>query len=91
MGQFISYLNAIKTISKDYLYHLFPVKDSRLETPSLESVPVVCEFRDVFPEDLPRVPPKREIIFGIDLFPDSQLISIPPYRMATTDLKELDE
>ena len=67
MGRFISYLKAGKMISKGYLYHLVRVKDSSLETPTLESVPVVCEFPEVFLEDLPRVPQEREIDFGIDL------------------------
>ena len=49
MDRFISYLKARKMISKGYLYHLVLVKDSRLETLSLESVPVVCEFPEVFP------------------------------------------
>ena len=52
MGGFISYLKARKMISKCYLYHLVRAKDSILETPSLESVPVICEFPDVFPKDL---------------------------------------
>ncbi|KAF3679324.1 hypothetical protein FXO37_03928 [Capsicum annuum] len=42
-------------------------------------------------EDLLGVPPDREIEFGIDLFLDTKLISIPPYRMAPTDIKELKE
>ena len=78
MGRFISYLKSKKMISKGYLYHLVWVKDSSLETPSLESVPVVCEFPKVFPKDLPEVPPEREIDFGIDPLPDTQPISIPP-------------
>ncbi|WMV41242.1 hypothetical protein MTR67_034627, partial [Solanum verrucosum] len=57
----------------------------------IESVPVVNEFFDVFPNDLPGVPPEREIDFGIDLLPDTQPISIPPYRMAPAELKELKE
>ncbi|KAH0784217.1 hypothetical protein KY290_003815 [Solanum tuberosum] len=61
------------------------------ETPTLESVLVVNEFPEVFPEDLPGVPPEREIHFGIDLLPDTQPISIPPYRMAPAELKELKE
>ena len=59
-------------ISKAYLYHLVRVKDSSSATPTLELVPVVCEF----PEDLPGVPPKREIDFGIDVHKDTQPISI---------------
>ncbi|KAH0743109.1 hypothetical protein KY290_031102 [Solanum tuberosum] len=91
MGRLISYLKARKMISKGCLYHLVWVKDSSSETPTLESVPVVNEFPEVFPEDLPRVPPQREIDFGIDLLPDTQPISIPPYRMAPAKLKELKE
>ena len=89
MGRFISYLKARKMISKGYLYHLVRAKDSSLETPTLDSVPVVCEFPEVFPEDLPKVPPEREINFRIDLLPDTQHIFIPPYRMAPAERKEL--
>ena len=89
MGRFISYLKAKKMISKGYLYHLVWVKDSSLETPFLESVPVVCEFPEVFPKDLLGVPPEREIDFGIDLLLDTQ--PIPPYRIAPAELKKLKE
>ena len=91
MGRFISYLKARKMISKGYIYHLVRAKDSRLETPTFESVPVVCEFPEVFPKDLPSVHPKREIDFGIDILLDTQPISIPFYIMAPADLKELKE
>ena len=67
------------------------VKDSSLETPTFESVPIVCEFQEVFPKDLPRVPPEREIDFGIDLLPNTQPISISPYIMALVELKKLKE
>ena len=46
----------------------------------LEDIPVVREFLDVFPEDLPGIPPDREIDFKIEL---------APYRMAPLELKEL--
>ena len=78
-------------ISKVYLYHIFRVKYSIPETPTFELVPVVCEFLELFPKDLPGVPPKREIDFGINLLQDTQPISIPPYRMAQTELKEYKE
>ncbi|KAG8496122.1 hypothetical protein CXB51_008999 [Gossypium anomalum] len=55
----------------------------------LETVPVVCEFPDVFPEELPKLPPVWEVEFGIKLVPWTIPISIAPYRMAPTELKEL--
>ena len=91
MGKFISYLKATERISKGYLYRLVRVKDTSFETPNLYLVPVVCENPEVFPEDLPKVPPEREIDFGIDLLQDTQPISIPPYRMSPVQHKELKE
>ncbi|XP_022865719.1 uncharacterized protein LOC111385547 [Olea europaea var. sylvestris] len=49
---------------------------------NLSDVPVAQEFPEVFPDDLPRVPPDREIEFVIDLIPGTSPISKPPYRMA---------
>ena len=57
----------------------------------LEDIPVVRDFSDVFPEDLPGLPPDREIKFKIELAPGTGLISKTPYRMAPTELKELHE
>ncbi|KAF3635714.1 putative Bifunctional inhibitor/lipid-transfer protein/seed storage 2S albumin superfamily protein [Capsicum annuum] len=68
-----------------------PVTSSSALGPSLHSVPVVNEFPDVFIDDLPSVPPDREIDFGIDLVLDTHPISIPPYRIAPAELKELKE
>ena len=56
---------------------------------ALDSVPVVREFSDVFSEDLLGLPTDRELEFGIELLSDSTLISIPPYRMAPTELTQL--
>ncbi|WMV25259.1 hypothetical protein MTR67_018644 [Solanum verrucosum] len=63
--------------------------DIEIETPSIESIPVVLEFREVFPNDLLGMPPDRDIDFWIDLEPGTRPISIPPYRMAPTELREL--
>src|SRR5262249_27964739 len=52
-------------------------------------IPIVCEYLDVFPEDLPSLPPERGIKFCIDLVPSTLLISKTPYRMAPTELAEL--
>jgi len=90
-GRFISYLKATKMINKGCIYHLVWVTDTTAEAPTLESVPVVKEFPEVFPDELPRIPPNREIDFGIDVMPGTQPISILPYRMAPAKLKELKE
>ena len=60
-----------------------------IQVSSIESVSVVHEFLDVFPADLPGMPPDRDIDFCIDLEPGTCPISIPPYRMAPAELREL--
>ena len=47
------------------------------------------EFSEVFPNDLPDIPPEQKLDFGIDLLPETNPISIPPHRMAPYELKEL--
>ena len=54
-----------------------------------EDVPIVKELLDVFPEELPGLPPDREIAFEIELLPGTAPISKAPYRMAPAELKEL--
>ncbi|XP_070005777.1 uncharacterized protein [Nicotiana sylvestris] len=90
-GQFISYLKAAKMIKKGCIYHLVWVTDTNAEVLNLDSVLVVNEFPDVFLDELPGIPPDREIDLGIDVIPGMQPISIPPYRVAPTELKELKE
>ncbi|MCI40138.1 cellular nucleic acid-binding protein, partial [Trifolium medium] len=48
----------------------------------MEEFPVVCEFPDVFPEDVSDVPPEREVEFTIELVPGTSPISMAPYRMS---------
>jgi hypothetical protein len=52
---------------------------------------VVSEFPDVFPEELPGMPPDQDIEFVMELIPGSTLIYKSPYRMATPELVELKE
>ena len=49
-------------------------------SPDLASIPVVCEFLYVFPEDLPGLPPDRDVEFAIELEPSTAPISWHPYR-----------
>jgi hypothetical protein len=60
-----------------------------VEGKALEDLRVVSEFQDVFPEDLPDMPPDRDIQFSIELIPGTAPISKRPYRMDVKDLAEL--
>jgi hypothetical protein len=55
----------------------------------VEDIPVVCEYPDVFPDDLPGMPPDSDIEFIIELQPGTAPISKRPYRMPPNELAEL--
>nr|GFA07792.1 putative reverse transcriptase domain-containing protein [Tanacetum cinerariifolium] len=57
----------------------------------LEDVPVVQDFPEVFPEDLPGLPPIRPVEFQIDLVPGAAPVARAPYRLAPSVMKELVE
>ncbi|WRX11508.1 Reverse transcriptase domain - like 10 [Theobroma cacao] len=85
----ISAIKASKLVQKGYPTYLAYVIDTSKGEPKLEDVPIVSEFPNVFPDDLSRLPPDRELEFPIDLLSGTAPISIPPYRMAPAELKEL--
>jgi hypothetical protein len=55
----------------------------------LEDIHVVCEFSDIFPDDLPGMPPERAIEFKIELQPGTTPIAKAPYKMSPIELTEL--
>ncbi|XP_019171999.1 PREDICTED: uncharacterized protein LOC109167439 [Ipomoea nil] len=54
-----------------------------------QSIPVVREFLDVFPEEIPGMPPATEVEFSVDLMPGTAPISKAPYRLAPPEMQEL--
>ncbi|XP_073226982.1 uncharacterized protein [Cicer arietinum] len=84
-------LAASKLMRRGCQAYIALVRDTQVAEEKLEKIPIACEFPDVFPEELPGLPPDREIEFSIDLVPNTHPISIPPYRMAPAKLKELRE
>jgi hypothetical protein len=60
-----------------------------IEVIPIHQIPVVCEFSDVFPDELPGLPPDRDVEFGIELIPGIAPISRRPYRMPPDQLAEL--
>ena len=69
--------------------YLAYVIDTKKTEPSLSNIPTVCDNPDVFPKELSRLPPQREIEFAIDVVPGATPASITPYRMDLVELKEL--
>ena len=65
--------------------------DSQSGELEIGDIPIVREFSDFFPNDLPGLPLDHEIEFSIDLLLGTTPISKAPYRMAPTELKELKE
>ncbi|GJY07646.1 putative reverse transcriptase domain-containing protein [Tanacetum coccineum] len=65
--------------------------EDKSEKKRLEDVPKVQDFSEVFPEDLPGLPPTRQVEFQIDLVPGTTPVARAPYRLAPSEMKELFE
>nr|GEY18613.1 putative reverse transcriptase domain-containing protein [Tanacetum cinerariifolium] len=73
---FLAYFTTMKT-------------EDKLEEKRLEDVLIVCDFPEVFPEDLLGIPPTRKVEFQIDLVSGVAPVARAPYRLASSEMKEL--
>jgi hypothetical protein len=71
------------------LYAIQVLKTIEDGKPSLKYHPTLGEYRDVFPEEVSGLPPRRDIDFSIELAPGAVPVSRTPYRMSTPELVEL--
>ncbi|KAH9722972.1 Endonuclease [Citrus sinensis] len=85
----ISMVKAMKMLKKGCEGFLTYIVADHPDGACLEDIPIVREFIDVFPEELPGLPLEREIEFTIELVSGTTPISKAPYRMAPIELKEL--
>ncbi|GJZ27409.1 putative reverse transcriptase domain-containing protein [Tanacetum coccineum] len=89
----ISCTRTQKYIEKGCQVYLAQVTSKKAEDKSeekrLEDVPIVREFPEVFPEDLPGLPPARQVEFQIDLVPGAAPVARAPYRLAPAEMQEL--
>ncbi|GJV63478.1 putative reverse transcriptase domain-containing protein [Tanacetum coccineum] len=75
-----------------FLAQIFAKKEEdKSEGKQLKDVPIVRDFPEVFPEDLPGLPPTRPVEFQIDLIPGAAPVARAPYRLAPSEMKELSE
>jgi hypothetical protein len=64
--------------------------NTNTEVTKLTDIPVVREFPDVFPDDIQGLPPPRQVEFRIDLIPDAMPVARTPYRLAPSEMQELE-
>ncbi|GJQ96401.1 putative reverse transcriptase domain-containing protein [Tanacetum coccineum] len=91
----ISYTKTKEYMLKGCLVFLVNVTTKETEDKSekkrLEDVPIVQDFPDVFPKDLPGLLPTRQVEFQIDLIPGAAPVAWAPYRLAPSEMKEFSE
>nr|GEY05097.1 putative reverse transcriptase domain-containing protein [Tanacetum cinerariifolium] len=66
-------------------------EEDKSEGKQLKDVPIVWDFPEVFPDDLPGLPPARPVEFQIDLIPGAAPVARAPYRSAPSKMKELSK
>nr|GEW23593.1 reverse transcriptase domain-containing protein [Tanacetum cinerariifolium] len=87
---FISLTN-INPSTLDYSYDVELADGQIIREKRLEDVPIVRDFSEVFPKDLPGLPPTRHVEFQIDLIPGATPVAQAPYRLAPSIMKELSD
>ncbi|GJX55297.1 putative reverse transcriptase domain-containing protein [Tanacetum coccineum] len=90
----LSLISCIKTeryISRGYQVFIAQVMEKKSDKKRLEDIPVVREFLEVFPEDLPGLSPIRQVEFQIDLIPRAAPVARAPYKLAPSEMQELSD
>ncbi|GJV06655.1 putative reverse transcriptase domain-containing protein [Tanacetum coccineum] len=87
----ISCIKARKYIERGSQLFLAQVTEKEPSKKQLQDVPVICNFPEVFPDDLPGLPPPRQVEFRIELVPGAAPVARAPYRLAPSELKELSD
>ncbi|GJT96088.1 reverse transcriptase domain-containing protein [Tanacetum coccineum] len=88
----LNLISCIKTeryMSRGCQVFMIQVMEKKSYEKRLEDIPAVKEFSDIFPEDLPGLPPVRQVEFQIDLIPGAAPVARTPYRLAPSEMQEL--
>ncbi|KAD5960466.1 hypothetical protein E3N88_11938 [Mikania micrantha] len=85
----ISCMKARKYLRKQCIAFLAHVVEKDKKAIKIQDVPVVKDYADVFPDDLPELPPERSVQFRIDLIPGANLVAKSPYKLAPSEMQEL--
>jgi len=88
--ELISSNQAVREIEAGATYYMIVAQAEKMSTAEqISRISVVDEYADVFPDEIPELPPSRDVDFSIDLIPGAGPVSMAPYRMAPAELAEL--
>ncbi|GKA65406.1 putative reverse transcriptase domain-containing protein [Tanacetum coccineum] len=87
----ISYIKTKRYISIGYQVFIAQVIEKKLDEKQMEDILVVREFPEVFPENIPGLPPVRQVEFQIDLMPGAAPVARAPYILAPSEMQELSD
>ncbi|KAJ9544791.1 hypothetical protein OSB04_024498 [Centaurea solstitialis] len=85
----VSYMKMRSHLRKECVAFVADVVDEKANEKQIQDIPVVREFPEVFPEELPGLPPPRQVEFHIDLIPGAGSVAKSPYRLAPPEMQEL--
>ena len=80
-----------KYLRKDCVVFLAHVLDKEIKEKRIQDFPIAQEFPEVFPDELPGLPPLRQAEFRVDLVPGAAPVAKSPYRLAPSEMQELSE
>ena len=87
----MSCTKAQRYLRKGYVAFLAHVTEERSKSKSIQDIPIVRDYPEVFPDELPGLPPVRQVEFHIDLVPNANPIAKAPYRLAPSEMQELSK
>ncbi|KAI3725002.1 hypothetical protein L1987_64773 [Smallanthus sonchifolius] len=85
----MSCTTARKYLWKEYVAFLAHIVQNKDQEKSIQDIPIICDFPEVFPKDLFGLPPVRQVEFRIDLVPGANPLAKAPYRLAPSEMQEL--
>ncbi|KAI3829671.1 hypothetical protein L1987_03799 [Smallanthus sonchifolius] len=85
----MSCTTAQKYLRKKYVAFLAHIVQKDVKKKSIQDIPIIRDFPEVFPEDLSGLPPVRQVEFHIDLVPGANPVARAPYRLAPSEMQEL--
>ena len=88
-GREINMIQAARLLGQDCTGFICYLESADETVSTLSDIPIVQDFPDVFPDEIPGLPPRRFVEFNIDLEPGTSPLSKAPYRMAPLEMKEL--